>query len=47
MHDFTNLTAELIAGRRGPEVQMEKVRLGVKMERPDYFEGGKLQDVDT
>ena len=47
MQDFANLTAELIAGRRGPEVQMENVRLGVKMERPDYFEGGKQQDVDT
>lgn len=47
MQDFANLTAELIAGRRGPEVQMDNVRLGVKMERPDYFEGGKLQDVDT
>ena len=47
MQDFANLTAELIAGRRGPEGQMENVRLGVKMERPDYFEGGKTQDVDT
>ena len=41
MQDFANLTAELIAGRRGEAVQMENVRLGVKMERPDYFEGGK------
>ena len=39
MQDFANLTAELIAGRRGPKVQMDNVRLGVKMERPDYFEG--------
>ena len=45
MQDFANLTAELIAGRRSAEVQMDPVRLGVKMERPDYFEGGKLQDV--
>ena len=47
MQDFANLTAELIAGRRGPEVQMENVRIGVKMERPEYFEGNKTQDVDT
>ena len=47
MQDFANLTAELIAGRRRPEGQMENVRLGVKMECPDYFEGGKTQDVDT
>ena len=48
MHDFANLTAELLAGRQGePAVQMEPVRLGVKMEHPDHFEGGKWQDVDT
>ena len=41
MQDFANLMAELIAGRRGPEGQMENVRLGVKMERPDYFEGAR------
>ena len=45
MQDFANLTAELIASRRGPE--MQNVPLGIKMERPDYFEGNKLQDVDT
>ena len=26
---------------------MQNVPLGIKMERPDYFEGNKLQDVDT
>ena len=45
MQDFANLTAELIASRRGPE--MQNVPLGIKMERPEYFEGNKLQDVDT
>ena len=45
MHVFANLTANLLAAR-GPEVQGDR-RFGVKMERPDYFEGGKLQDVDT
>ena len=39
-----NLTAELI-GRRGPE--MEGVRVGRKVERPEYFDDGKTQDVDT
>ena len=47
MQDFANLAAEIIAGRRGLEVQMENVRIGVKMERPDYFYGSKDQDVDT
>ena len=47
MQDFANLTAKIIAGRRGPQVQMENVRIGVKMERPDYFYGSKDQDVDT
>ena len=45
VQEFANLTAELIATRRGPE--MEGVRVGVKVERPEYFEGGKTQDVDT
>ena len=45
MQDFANLTAELIAAR-GPQVQGDR-RFGVKMERPEYFEGGKMQDVDT
>ena len=44
VRDFVNLTVELI-GRRGPE--MEGVRVGVKVERPEYFDGGKTQDVDT
>ena len=46
MQDFANLTAEIIAGQRGPEVQMENVRIRVKMERPDSFYGSKDQDVD-
>ena len=47
VQDFANLTAELIAGWRGPEIQMEGVRIRVKVERPEYFDGGKTQDVDT
>ena len=45
MQDFAHLTADLIAVR-GPQGQGDR-RFGVKMERPDYFEGGKMQDVDT
>ena len=45
MQDFAQLTAQLVAAR-GPAEQGER-RFGVKMERPDYFEGGKNQDVDT
>ena len=45
MQDFAQLTAQMMAAR-GPEAQGER-RFGVKMERPDYFEGGKTQDVDT
>ena len=37
MQDFANLTPEIIAGRRGPKVQMENVRIGLKIERRDYF----------
>ena len=35
MQEFTNLTAELLVGRQGPEVQIEGMRLGVKVEKPD------------
>ena len=45
MQDFANLTAELVAAR-APQMQGDR-RFGVKMERPEYFEGGKTQDVDT
>ena len=45
MQDFAHLTADLLAAR-GPQGQGDR-RFGVKMERPDYFEGGKTQDVDT
>ena len=41
MHDFSNLTMELIAKQRGSEVQMDGKRIRVKMERSDYFDGGK------
>ena len=47
MRDFANLTAKLTVGRRGLEAQMENVHIGVKMERLNYFNGSKDQDVDT
>ena len=45
MQDFAQMTAEMVAAR-GSEGQGER-RFGVKLERPDYFDGGKQQDVDT
>ena len=45
VQDFAQLTAELLTAR-GPEAQVARP-FGVKMERPDYFEGGRNQDVDT
>ena len=45
MQDFANLTAELITAR-GPGGHGGQP-FGIKMERPDYFEGGRHQDVDT
>ena len=45
MQDFAQLTAERIA-MRGPEGLGER-HFGVKVERPDHFDGGKQQDVDT
>ena len=47
MQDFTNLIAELIAGQRGPEVQMEGMRIRVKIEKPKNYGGSKGRDLDT
>ena len=41
------MTAELLVGRRGPEVQFEGMRFAVKVEKPDNYDGGKHRDVDT
>ena len=45
--DFANLTAELLAGRRGPKVQLEGMRIGVKVEKPEIYSGEKTRDLDT
>ena len=45
--EFVNLTAELLVGRQGLEVQMEGMWIGVKVEKPDKFDGSKSKDVDT
>ena len=41
------MTAELLAGRRGPEVQWEGMRIGVKVEKPETYSGKKTRDLDT
>ena len=45
--EFPNLTTELLAGRRGPEVQMEGIRMGVKVEKPDTYDGDESRNLDT
>ena len=45
--EFANLTVELLAGRRGPEVQLEGMRIGVKVEKPETYSGKKSRDLDT
>ena len=47
MREFANLMAELLAGRRGPEVQMDGMRIGVKIEKPENYDGSKGRDMDT
>ena len=47
MHDFANLTAELIAGRHGLEVQFKGMQIGVKVEKPKNYDGRKQCNVDT
>ena len=47
IQDFANLTAELLPGRPVPAVTIGGMNMGVKLERPEAFEGAKHQDVDT
>ena len=47
MCEFANLAAELLAGRRGPEVQMEGMRIRVKLEKPENYNGSKGRDLGT
>ena len=45
--EFANLTAELLVGQRGPELHMEGMRMGVKVEKPEAYDGDKSRDLDT
>ena len=45
--DFANLTAELLAGRQGPDVQLGGMRLSVKVEKPETYSGEKTRGLDT
>ena len=44
---FANLTAELLAGRQGPQVQLDGTRLSVKVEKLENYDGDKVKDLDT
>ena len=35
MQEFAILIAELLAGRQGPQVQLDGMRLNVKVEKPE------------
>ena len=45
--EFANLTVELLAGRQGPQVQLDGMRLSVKVEKPENYDGDKVKDLDT
>ena len=47
MQEFANLTAELLAGRQGLAVQLDGMRLNVKVEKPEQYNGDKARDLDT
>ena len=42
-----NLTAELLARRQEPQVQLDGTRLSVKVEKPENYDGDKVKDIDT
>ena len=45
--EFANLTTELLAGRQGPDVQFQGMRIGVKVEKPETYSGEKSRYLDT
>ena len=45
--DFAQLTAELMANRPGPQVQFQGMRYGIKVEKPETYDGDKSRDLDT
>ena len=47
MQEFGNWTAELLAGRRRLEIQWEGMEMGVKVEKPDPYDGDKSCGLDT
>ena len=47
MQEFANLIAELLAGRQGPQVQLDGMRLNVKVEKPKQYDGDKAKDLNT
>ena len=46
MREFANLIAELLAGQRGPEVQMDGMRIRVKVKKPENYDGSKGRNLD-
>ena len=46
MQEFANLTTELLAGQRGPELQLKGMRMGVKVEKPKAYDGDKSHNLD-
>ena len=45
--EFATLTVELLAARQGPQVQLQGMRFGIKVEKPVNYDGNKGQDLDT
>ena len=45
--EFATLTAELLAARQGPQVQLQGMRYGVKVKKPANYDGDKGQGLDT
>ena len=47
MQEFATLTAELLAARQGPQVQLQGTCFGIKVKKPANYDGDKGQDLDT
>ena len=45
--EFANLTVKLLAARQGPDVQLEGMHIGIKVEKPETYSGEKTCDLDT
>ena len=46
VQEFANLITELLAGKQGLQLQLDGMRVNVKVEKPEQYDGDKAKDLD-